>query len=73
MRLALFDDGSGARIGVVRRNHIIDGRAAGVDATSFDALDAVARARLASLDESCPMRNAVRRRDGVIVLDERDA
>lgn len=71
MRLALFDDGTGPRIGVVRRNHIVDGRAAGVDASSFDDLDAEALQRLGSLDESCPMRNALRRRDGVRVLEER--
>jgi hypothetical protein len=69
VRLILFDDGAGARIGVVRRNHIVDGRAAGVDKADFASLTADELVRLGGLDESCPARNALRRLSEVKVLD----
>ena len=68
MNLVLFDDGSGPRIGVVRRNHVVDGRAAGVDKQSLAEMDPDDLARLAGLDESCPQRNAIRRLSAVRVL-----
>jgi hypothetical protein len=69
--LVLFDDGSGLRVGVVRRNHVVDGRAAGVDTADFDALTELELQRLAGLDESCPARNAVRRLSDVRVAARR--
>ncbi|MEA3202533.1 MAG: hypothetical protein QOI63_199 [Thermoplasmata archaeon] len=71
MDLVLFDDGSGARIGVVRRNHVVDGRAAGVDKADFTALTIDELQRLGGLDESCPARNALRRLSEVKVVTRR--
>lgn len=68
MELALFDDGSGARIGVVRRSHVVDGRAAGVDKADLAALTADDLLKLGGLEASCPVRNAVRRLGDVKVL-----
>ncbi|HUR61927.1 MAG TPA: hypothetical protein VM286_06135 [Candidatus Thermoplasmatota archaeon] len=73
MDLVLFDDGSGPRVGVVRRNHVVDGRAAGVDAADLAALTPEEMRRLGGLDESCPTRNAVRRLSEVKVLARRTA
>jgi hypothetical protein len=73
MDLVLFDDGSGARIGVVRRNHVVDGRAAGVDSADLDGLTDSDLQRLGGLDESCPARNALRRLSEVRVLERRSA
>jgi len=69
--LVVFDDGSGARVGVVRRNHVVDGRAAGLDRDQLDALTPEELQRLAGLDESCPARNALRRLSEVRVLARR--
>jgi hypothetical protein len=69
--LVLFDDGSGPRIGVVRRNHVVDGRAAGVDATDLQGLTDLEIQRLAGLDESCPARNALRRLSEVKIVERR--
>ncbi|MEA3144562.1 MAG: hypothetical protein QOG31_1886 [Thermoplasmata archaeon] len=71
MDLVLFDDGSGARIGVVRRNHVVDGRAAGIDKADFAALTPEDLQRLGGLDESCPARNALRRLSEVRVVARR--
>jgi hypothetical protein len=71
--LVLFDDGAGPRIGVVRRNHVVDGRAAGVDRADFTALTAEELQRLGGLDESCPARNALRRLSEVQVLGRHSA
>jgi hypothetical protein len=71
MDLALFDDGSGPRVGVVRRNHVVDGRAAGVDSADLDGLTDSELQRLGGLDESCPTRNAVRRLSEVNVIARR--
>ncbi|MCA1812055.1 MAG: hypothetical protein LC623_08610 [Halobacteriales archaeon] len=68
MRLVLFDDGAGARIGVVRRAHVVDGRAAGVDKADLAALTPDDLLRLGGLDESCPARNALRRLSEVKVI-----
>lgn len=68
MELVLFDDGAGARVGVVRRNHVVDGRAAGVDKVDPAALTRDDLVRLGGLDESCPARNALRRLAEVRVL-----
>ena len=71
LNLVLFDDGSGLRVGVVRRNHVVDGRAAGVDAADLDALTDLEIQKLAGLDESCPTRDAVRRLSAVRVAARR--
>lgn len=73
MDLVLFDDGAGARVGVVRRNHVVDGRAAGVDKHDLSLLTPEDLARLGHLDESCPTRKAVRRLADVRVLARRPA
>lgn len=72
MELVLFDDGAGIRVGVARKNHIVDGRAAGVDLASLDGLDPTELQRLAGLIDSCPTRNALRRRSEVKVLASRE-
>ena len=68
MDLVLFDDGSGPRIGVVRRNHVVDGRAAGIDKADRAALTAEDLQKLGGLDASCPARNALRRLSEVRVV-----
>ena len=77
MRLCVFEAGRGPRLGVVRRNHIVD--VAAVDASlpthraAWEGALPEARARIAALADSCPTRAALLRRDYVRILDEWDA
>lgn len=74
MRVVLFDDGAGARLGVVRKNHVVDARLAlGITATAPGELTPVMWHQLRGLDAACPTRAALRRIDQVRILAECDA
>lgn len=69
MRVVLFDDGAGPRLGVVRKNHVVDARMAlGETTTDPSQLTPEAWTRLRGLEAACPVREAIRRVDQVRII-----
>ncbi len=76
MRLCVFEAGRGPRLGVVRRNHIVDVAAIDErlpkDRHAFEAATPEAKAHLGALAEACPNKAVLIRRDVVKMIDEWD-
>jgi len=77
VRLCLFDGGNGPRLGVVRRNHIVDVEACHPGLVPRPAaampLSAEQLHHVQALSASCPLPGALLRRDHVSILAEWEA